>query len=62
MNLPKAVAPPRHTSLEREFFASVPPTPTPLLRRAGWRVLLWLVALPPVVWLLRKRIQDKGKR
>jgi hypothetical protein len=48
--------------LEREFFAAVPPQPAPLSRRIGWRVLLWLVALPPVVWLLRKRIESKGKR
>jgi hypothetical protein len=47
--------------LEREFFAAIPPQRAPLLRRAGWRVLLWLVALPPVVWWLRKRIENKGK-
>jgi hypothetical protein len=51
------VAPPRHTSLEREFFAAVPPRPAPLLRRVSWRLLLWLVALPPVVAILRKRVE-----
>ena len=48
---------PRHTSLEREFLAAVPPRPVPLLRRVKWRLLLWLVALPPVVALLRKRVK-----
>jgi hypothetical protein len=48
---------PRHTSLERDFFAAVPPRPVPLLRRVSWRLLLWLVALPPVVALLRKRVE-----
>lgn len=48
---------PRHTSLEREFLAAVPPREAPLLRRVSWRVLLWLAALPPVVALLRKRVE-----
>jgi hypothetical protein len=52
-------APPRHRSLEREFFAAVPPRPAPLRRRISWRVLLWLAALPPVVALLRKRVERR---
>ena len=46
---------PRHTSLEREFFAVVPPRAAPLHRRAlGW-LLLRLAALPPVAALIRRR-------
>jgi hypothetical protein len=52
-----SVPPPRHTSLEREFLAVVPPREAPLLRRLSWRVLLWLAALPPVVTLLRNRVE-----
>ena len=46
---------PRHTSLEREFFAAVPPRIASLRRRAQWWVLLRLAALPPVAALIRRR-------
>jgi hypothetical protein len=46
---------PRHTSLEREFFAAVPPRAVPLRRRAGWWLLLRLAALSPVAALIRKK-------
>ena len=49
---------PRHTSLEREFFAVVPPQQAPPLRRLRWWLLLQLVALPPVQYLLRKRARS----
>ncbi|MEO8309142.1 MAG: hypothetical protein ABI616_14005 [Pseudomonadota bacterium] len=46
---------PKHTSLEREFFAAVPPRPAPWLRRARWWLMLRAVSLRPVQILLEKR-------
>jgi len=47
---------PRHRSLEREFFAVVPPQAAPPLRRLRWWLLLHLIALPPVAAWLRRRV------
>jgi hypothetical protein len=46
---------PRHTSLEREFFAAVPPRPAPLLRRVRWWLMLRAVSLRPVQIFLERR-------
>jgi hypothetical protein len=46
---------PKHTSLEREFFAAVPPRKAPMHKRAMWWLLLTLAALPPIQALIRKR-------
>jgi hypothetical protein len=54
MNDP-ARTPPRHTSLEREFFAAVPPRPAPWLRRTRWWLMLRAVSLRPVQLLLERR-------
>jgi hypothetical protein len=45
----------QHTSLEREFFAAVPPRQAPLLRRLRWWLLLRAVSLRPVQVFLEKR-------
>jgi hypothetical protein len=49
---------PRHTSLEKEFFALVPPRPVPFKRRAVWWLLFALAALPPVQMLIRWRARS----
>jgi hypothetical protein len=46
---------PRHSSLEREFFAAVPPRPAPWLRRVRWWLMLRAVSLRPVQMLLERR-------
>jgi hypothetical protein len=46
---------PVHTSLEREFFAAVPPRKAPLKRRIIWWLLLRVIALRPVQSLILKR-------
>jgi hypothetical protein len=46
---------PKHTSLEREFFAAVPPRPAPWLRRTRWWLMLRAVSLRPVQLLLERR-------
>jgi hypothetical protein len=46
---------PKHTSLEREFFAAVPPRKAPMHKRAMWWLLFTLAALPPIQALIRKR-------
>jgi hypothetical protein len=46
---------PKHTSLEREFFAAVPPRPAPWLRRARWWLMLRAVSLRPVQKYLERR-------
>jgi hypothetical protein len=46
---------PKHTSLEREFFAAVPPRPPPWLRRARWWLMLRAVSLRPVQFILERR-------
>ena len=46
---------PKHTSLEREFFAAVPPRPAPWLRRVRWWLMLRAVSLRPVQMLLERR-------
>lgn len=50
-----AVDAPGHVSLEREFFARVPPQRAPLWRRLSWWLLLRLVALRPVQYLITRR-------
>jgi hypothetical protein len=49
------MSPPKHTSLEREFFAAVPPRPAPWLRRVRWWLMLRAVSLRPVQMLLERR-------
>ena len=39
---------PRHTSLEAQFRAAVPPQRMPLPQRAAWRMVLRLLSLPLV--------------
>jgi len=39
---------PRHTSLETQFRAAVPPQRAPLLQRMAWRLALKALALPLV--------------
>ncbi len=46
---------PRHTSLEREFFAAVPPRAAPWHRRLRWWLLLRALSLRPVQIFLEKR-------
>ncbi len=45
---------PRHTSLEAQFRAAVPPQPMPLPQRMAWRVALRLLSLPLVQRLFGK--------
>jgi hypothetical protein len=49
---------PVHTSLEREFFAAVPPRKAPFKRRIVWWLLLRLIALPPIQRLILKRARS----
>jgi hypothetical protein len=49
---------PVHVSLEREFFAVVPPQRAPLTRRLSWWLLLRLAALKPVQALILKRARS----
>ena len=53
-HLPAGQAP-RHISLEREFFAAVPPRPAPWSRRVRWWLMLRAVSLRPVQLLLERR-------
>jgi hypothetical protein len=43
-----------HRDVGATFYAAVPPRPTPLTRRLGWRVLLGLAAIAPGRWLLAR--------
>ncbi len=43
-----------HRDAGREFFRAVPPVHVPLVRRAGWSLLLWLLRMPGFVGLLRR--------
>jgi hypothetical protein len=43
-----------HREAGREFFRAVPPVHVPLVRRAGWSLLLWLLRMPGFVGLLRR--------
>jgi len=55
MNEPARASTPRHTSLEREFFAAVPARAAPWHRRLRSWLLLHALALRPVQILLEKR-------
>ena len=46
---------PRHTSLETQFHAAVPPQRAPLLQRVMWRMGLKLLALPLVQRIFVKK-------
>ena len=46
---------PRHTSLEAQFRAAVPPQRAPLPQRLVWRVGLKLLALPAVQRIFGKK-------
>ena len=47
--------PPRHTSLEKQFAAAVPPQRAPLLQRASWWLTLRALALGPVQRFIEKK-------
>jgi hypothetical protein len=47
---------PRHTSLEKEFRAAVPPARAPWTRRLVWRVAMKLLSLRFVQRLIEKRV------
>ncbi|HYP80292.1 MAG TPA: hypothetical protein VEQ17_08390 [Steroidobacteraceae bacterium] len=47
--------PPRHTSLETQFAAAVPPQRAPLLQRTLWWLTLRAFALRPVQRIIEKK-------
>jgi len=47
--------PPRHTSLEKQFAAAVPPQRAPLLQRAMWWLTLRALALRTVQKIIEKK-------
>jgi hypothetical protein len=46
---------PRHTSLEKEFRAALPPARAPWTRRLAWRVAMKLLSLRFVQKMIEKR-------
>jgi hypothetical protein len=46
---------PQHTSLEREFFAAVPPAPVPWTRLALWQLILRVLQLRFVQRIIEKK-------
>jgi hypothetical protein len=49
-----------HRDVGGMFYAAIPPRPTPLSRRLGWRVLLGVAATTPGRWLLSRRMAKKS--
>jgi hypothetical protein len=49
---------PRHTSLENEFRAAVPPQYAPRRRRLVWWLLLKCMSLRPVQRLIEKKYES----
>jgi len=52
---PRMSTPPRHTSLEKQFAAAVPPQRAPLLQRAMWWLTLRALALRSVQKIIEKK-------
>ena len=52
---PRMSTPPRHTSLETQFAAAVPPQRAPLLQRMLWWLTLRAFALRPVQRIIEKK-------
>lgn len=49
-----------HRDVGAMFYAAVPPRPTPLGRRLGWRLLLGVAATAPGRWLLARQMAKKS--